>query len=77
MSLQKTLSLTEVNPSSQGQQVAQIDFPGLADISVSKNSSNRTILWVHAQSCLTLGDLMNCSLSASATRGIFPARILE
>ena len=31
----------------------------------------------HAQSCLTLCDLMVCSLSGSSVHGIFQARILE
>ena len=30
-----------------------------------------------AQSCLTLSDPMDCSLSGSSTHGIFQARILE
>ena len=30
-----------------------------------------------AQSCLTLSDLMNCSLLGSSVHGIFQARVLE
>ena len=30
-----------------------------------------------AQSCLTLSDLMDCSLPGSSTHGIFQARVLE
>ena len=30
-----------------------------------------------AQSCLTLSDLMDCSLPGSSVRGIFQARVLE
>ena len=30
-----------------------------------------------AQSCLTLSDLMDCSLRGSSVRGIFQARVLE
>ena len=30
-----------------------------------------------AQSCLTLGDPMNCSLPGSSAHGIFQARVLE
>ena len=30
-----------------------------------------------AQSCPTLGDLMDCSLSGSSVHGIFQARVLE
>ena len=30
-----------------------------------------------AQSCLTLGDPMDCSLSGSSVHGIFQARVLE
>ena len=30
-----------------------------------------------AQSCLTLSDLMNCSLPSSSIHGIFQARVLE
>ena len=30
-----------------------------------------------AQSCLTLSDLMDCSLPGSAVHGIFQARVLE
>ena len=30
-----------------------------------------------AQSCLTLSDLMDCSLSGSSVHGIFQARVLE
>ena len=30
-----------------------------------------------AQSCLTLSDLMDCSLSGSSVYGIFQARVLE
>jgi len=36
-----------------------------------------TCVCVHAQSCLTLCNLMNCSLPSSSVRGIFQARILE
>ena len=32
---------------------------------------------MHAQSCLTLYDPMDCSLAGSAIHGIFQARILE
>ena len=32
---------------------------------------------VYAQLCLTLGDLMDCSLPGSSTHGIFQTRILE
>ena len=32
---------------------------------------------VHTQSCLTLCNLMNCSLPSSSVRGIFHVRILE
>ena len=34
-------------------------------------------LCMHAQSCLTLCDPMDCSLPGSSPRGIFQARILE
>ena len=30
-----------------------------------------------AQSCLTLSDLMDCSLAGSSVHGIFQARVLE
>ena len=34
-------------------------------------------LCVHAQSCLTLCDLMDCSPPGSSVHGVFQARILE
>ena len=34
-------------------------------------------VYVHAQLCLTLCDLMDCSLPSSSIHGIFQARILE
>ena len=36
-----------------------------------------TCVCVHAQSCLTLCNPMNCSLPSSSVHGIFQARILE
>ena len=38
---------------------------------------NRLLAHVHAQSCLTLCDLMDCSLPGSSVHGISQARILE
>ena len=35
------------------------------------------VLWMHAQSCLTLCDPMNCNLPGSSVHGIFQLRILE
>ena len=34
-------------------------------------------MYIYTQSCLTLGDLMDCSLQGSSFHGILQARILE
>ena len=44
---------------------------------VTQLDSSAYVACVHAQSCLTLSDPMNCSPPGSSVHGILQARILE
>ena len=49
----------------------------LISLALGQFSESETKISEVAQSCLTLFDLMDCSLPGFSVPGIFPARILE